>query len=222
MRDYFKKFPRLYYFLVLVLGPALLFTHGPKSFLRRFPSRGKIINLGSGPHIISPEIINVDITPYDGVSIVSDISTLPFEDGTISRIICDNVLEHTREPEKAVREMYRVMENGSLAYISTPFLYPFHSSPNDFYRFTDEGLRALFFEFEVVEMGTRSGPFSVLNTYLCYLFATLFSFGSKRLYWILVDASLLIFFPIKFLDLVFNYLPQSSNMACHLYCIVRK
>ena len=222
MRDYFKKFPRFYYLMMHVFGPALFLGTSPKSFLRQFPSSGKIVNLGSGPRVISPEVTNVDIAPYPGVSIVSDIVSMPFYDGSVSRIICDNVLEHVSNPEKAVREIHRVMESGGLAYVSTPFLYPFHSSPNDFYRFTDEGLRALFSEFKIVEVGTRSGPFSVLNTYLCYLFATFFSFGSERLYWILVDISIFIFFPIKFLDLLFNYLPQSSHVACHLYCIIRK
>ncbi|MDO8565351.1 MAG: methyltransferase domain-containing protein [bacterium] len=208
--------------MVMVFGPALLFTHGPKSFLHRFPSAGKILNLGSGPRVISSKITNVDIAQYPGVSVISDIVSMPFGNNTVSRIICDNVLEHVSEPWKAVSEMHRIMEPGGLAYVSTPFLYPFHSSPNDFSRWTDEGLKSLFSEFEIVEVGVRSGPFSALNVYLCYLFATLFSFGSKRFYWILVDASIFIFFPIKFLDLVFNYFPRSINMASHLYCIVRK
>src|SRR3989344_5912129 len=148
MRNYFKRFPKFYYFMVTIFGPALFLGVSSKSFLRRFPSSGKILNLGSGPYIISPEIINVDITQYSGVSVVSDITTLPFEDKSVSRIICDNVLEHVSRPQQAVSEMHRVLANDGMAYVCTPFLYPFHSSPNDFHRWTDEGLRVLFEEFE--------------------------------------------------------------------------
>jgi hypothetical protein len=37
-------------------------------------------------------------------------------------------------------------------------------------------------QFEIIYLGVRAGPFSALTVYACYFFATLFSFGSLRLY----------------------------------------
>lgn len=222
IRSFFKQWPSLYYFVMVVFGPALLLGESPKSFLRKYPSKGTIVNLGSGPRMIAPHIINVDSSPYKGVSVVADITELPFDEESVSRIICDNVLEHVKDTPKAVQEIFRVLEPGGVAYISTPFLYPFHSSPDDYVRWTTHGLKYLFRDFEVVRIGTRSGIFSSFTVLLCYLIATLFSFGSKKFYWLLVNVSIFIFFPIKFLDVFTIFLPNTSESASVLYCIIRK
>ncbi|MDO8492464.1 MAG: methyltransferase domain-containing protein [bacterium] len=222
IRDFFKRWPTFYYSLVVVFGPVLLIGLNPKQFLKKYGDKGKIVNLGSGPKVIRPDIINVDAIRYPGVMVVADLTKLPFESESISRVICDNVLEHVEDAPKAVSEIERILEKKGLAYISTPFLYPFHSSPSDYHRFTEEGLRSLFSQFEMIDLGVRSGPFSALNTYLCYLFATIFSFGSERLFWILVDFSIFIFFPIKFFDLLFVFLPTIRHTAAVYYCVVKK
>ncbi|MEK7531794.1 MAG: methyltransferase domain-containing protein [Patescibacteria group bacterium] len=222
IRNFFKRWPALYYTAVIVFGPTLLVGLNPKRFLRRYGEEGKIVNLGSGPRVLSPEIINVDIEKYEGVSIISDLADLPFEDGSISRIICDNVLEHVKDTARAVGEMKRILETGGFAYVSTPFLYPFHSSPSDYYRWSEEGLRAIFSEFEMVELGVRSGPFSALNTWLVYFFASLFSFGSERLFWILLDMFLILFFPVKFLDFLVLWIRPTRHLAAVYYCVVKK
>jgi len=222
MRELFKKWPKFYYFVALIFGPAHFSRLNPPGFIKKYWRDGLKLNLGSGPRKISREFINVDVTAFSGVDIVADISALPMTDETVSMIVCDNVFEHVTEPEKVASEIKRVLESRGVAYISTPFFYPFHSSPSDFRRWTKEGLILLFKDFEMVDIGVRAGPFSVLNVYLCYLFALIFSFGSKRLFWILVDLSIFIFFPIKFLDIIFNYWPNAEYMASTFYCVVRK
>jgi SAM-dependent methyltransferase len=222
MRDFFKRWPRLYYFIANVFGPIYFGGLNPRGFLKRYRQDGDKLNLGSGPRIISDKFINVDIEPFSGVKIVSDISSIPVLDNSVSMIVCDTVFEHLEYPEKVVLEIKRILKRGGVAYISTPFLYPFHSSPSDYTRWTDEGLKKMFEDFEMVEIGVRSGPFSTLNVYLCYLFALIFSFGWKKLFWILVDVSIFIFFPIKFLDIIFNHWPNSINMASVLYCVIKK
>ena len=71
--------------------------------------------------------------------------------------------------------------------MTLPFLYPFHDSPNDFHRWIDEGAKRILKQFEIIHLGVRAGPFSALTVYACYFFATLFSFGSLRLYELLVN-----------------------------------
>jgi len=222
IREFFKRWPKFYFFIAVVFGPLMFCNLSDKKFLAKYPRDGRTLNLGSGPRIIGSDVENVDIHPYKGVSIVADAANVPLPSGSVARIISDNVLEHVKNPQTAVAEMHRLLEPGGLAYISTPFLYPFHSSPSDYQRWSAEGLRELFAEFEVVELGVRAGPFSALTAYLCHLFGFILSFGSARLNSLLTNLVMFVLFPIKLLDLVFNYWPEAHTVAAVLYCVVRK
>ncbi len=222
MRDFFKRWPRIYFFIATVFGPMMFCGLSGKGFLKKYDKEGVCLNLGSGPRILGEGVTNVDLHPYPGVTVVADITALPFKEGSVSRIVCDNVLEHVKDPERAVREMHRVLSQGGLAYISTPFLYPFHSSPSDYHRWTYQGLLELTKDFTAVEGGNRAGPFSALTVWLCYLFSSVLSFGSRRVYWVLMNASILIFFPVKLLDIVGNHLPFVNNFAAVFYLVIRK
>lgn len=226
VRELLKKWPRFYFLVVYIFGPAYLGWMSPRHFLQRYFPESRdtknIYNLGSGPRTIRKDIINVDATHYDGVAIVASLESLSIDSESADGIICDNVLEHVEDPRKAVAEMRRILKVGGIGYISTPFLYPFHSSPSDYMRWTDEGLRLLFKDFEIVALGARSGYFSSLTVVLCYGLPAIFSFGSKKLYWFLADVSLLLFFPLKFLDSIAARLPFAPHTASVLYCVIRK
>lgn len=221
-REFFKRWPKVYFFIATVFGPMMFCGLSSKKFLKKYPTSKKIVNLGSGPRFIRHDVENIDMQPYPGVKIVADICKTPLKDESVSRIICDNVLEHVKEPELAVKEMWRILEKDGLAYIALPFLYPFHSSPSDYRRYTTEGLKQLFKDFEIVELGVRAGPFSALTVYFCHLFGLIFSFGSMWLNSLLTNLVMFLLFPIKLLDIVFNYWPNAHTMASVVYCVVRK
>ena len=225
-REFFKVWPRFYYFIGMVFGPLYQGYMSPRQFLKKhFPHEGSgsiLLNLGSGPKILRKDLINVDVTRYHEVHVVADLTALPFSDGTIDGFICETALEHVLDPHSAIAEMERVLKTGGIGYITVPFLYPFHSSPYDYTRWTEQGLRTMFSKFDIIEIGTRSGLFSVLNVWLCYLMPSIFSFGNDRLYWFFVNLSLIIFFPIKFLDIITNRLPFANRTASILFCVVRK
>jgi SAM-dependent methyltransferase len=226
LREFFKQWPQFYFFIVYFFGPVYLGYMSPRQFLDKFfPQKDRgctLLNLGSGPRTVRKDVVNVDIHPYESVSIIASLTNLPFKDGDVDGFVCDNVLEHVENPERAVSEMKRIMKVGAVGYISTPFQYPFHSSPSDYTRWTEQGLRLLFKEFEIVEIGARAGYFSTLTVVLCYGLSALFSFGSERLYWILLNLSLLLFFPLKFLDVIGNRLPLAAHTASVFYCVIRK
>lgn len=223
VREYFKKWPKFYFFVANVIGPIMPTGLGGNGFLDRYPKEGKTLNLGSGPRVLKDtKVINVDLTAYASVDIVADVMNVPLPDASVARIVSDNVLEHVKDPVKAVQEMYRLLEPGGLAYIATPFMYPFHSSPSDYQRWTIQGLRELFNEFEIVEQGVRGGPFSALNTYMCHVTGVLFSFGVPFLYSFFVNASMFVFWPIKLLDIVFAYVPNAVDISAVLYIVVKK
>lgn len=222
LREFFKRWPGFYYLIVDIFGPLYFGGLNPKGFIRKYAREGVRLNLGSGPRVIDTSFVNIDGEAYRGVDQVADITHLPHEDNSVAMTMCDNVLEHVREPRAAVAEMYRVLETGGVAYIAAPFLYPFHSSPSDYQRWTKRGLLELCSAFEVVEIGVRSGPFSVLSTYLIYLFASLLSFGSRKLHKIVTNMLIFVFFPIKYLDIIGNHLPFASDIASDFYIVLRK
>lgn len=221
LRDFFKRWPKFYYLMLYVLGPTFIGLSA-KKFIEKFSKNGIILNLGSGPRILSSRVINLDICKYAGVKIRADILHLPVSDNSVESIICDTVIEHVPETRQIIDEIHRVLMPGGATYFTFPLMYPFHASPNDFYRWTKPGLLKLLENFEMAESGVRSGIFSALATILCYLFATLFSFGSRKFYWFLVNLCMLLFFPIKLLDFLFFWLPFNSDAAAILYCVARK
>lgn len=221
-RSFFKRWPWFYYSVATIFGPMQFTGLSAKSFLGKYPMEGKTLNIGSGPKILSKEVVNVDIHPYPGVEIIADGSKIPLQDESVSRIISDNVLEHVSLPSHAVAEMKRLLKKDGVVYFSTPFLYPFHSSPNDYQRWTKLGLIELFKDFEIIEIGVRAGPFSALTVYLNHIFSVIFSFGSKRLASLLLNLVMFITFPMKFLDIIFNHWPNAEEVSAVFYLVARK
>ncbi|TAL49393.1 class I SAM-dependent methyltransferase [Patescibacteria group bacterium] len=222
IRDYFKKWPKFYYFIATVFGPLWRSGLGTEEFLQVHGGKGIVLNIGSGPKVIGSTVINLDLFPYRGVSVVADALNLPFKDNSVEAVVCTEILEHLKDPEVAVSEINRVLTKSGSVYVSVPFLFPFHSSPSDFRRWTHGGLRNLFADFETIEIGVYAGPFSALTVWCSYLFASLFSFGSASLYWFLMNLSMFVFFPIKLFDFIASRLPFAINSSAELYVIARK
>lgn len=76
-------------------------------------------------------------------TILGDATFLPFADSSFDTVLLLDVLEHLADPERAIREVYRVLKSGGVFVVQTPFLYPLHDEPHDFYRWTHYGLHAL-------------------------------------------------------------------------------
>ncbi len=224
IREFFKRWPRFYYVVMLVFGPALFVNISAYGFLLKYRRPGTTLNVGSGPRIINTDVVNVDIIRYPGVSIIAGAESLPFGDASVARLIYDNVLEHVAQPEKAFSEAYRVLENEGYAYFAIPFTYPYHSSPSDYTRWTIQGLRDICSRHNllIVEDGVRAGPFSVLVLWVAYFFASLLCFGNKKLYWTLVNIFLILFFWLKIFDIAASFLPFAENFSSIIYVVVQK
>jgi len=128
---------------------------------------GKILELGAGPISYkrlfpSCTVISTDLKMYPGVDEIADVTKLKYSSSSFDYVICLSVLEHVFETEKAIYEMYRVLKKGGCVIILTPFLYPLHDEPHDYYRFTQYSYRKLLKNFERVEIDTTS----VLNFWI--------------------------------------------------------
>lgn len=147
------------------------------------------------------KVVCVDIEAGEGVDLVADVHdmhTVPSD--SIDCVITVSTLEHVRYPQKAMKEILRILKPGGVLYVSVPFVFPFHSDPYDNYRFSSDGVRILCEDFECVESGFNRGPASTMCHLMVHFSAILFSFNSRTLYGINVDLFTWLFFWIKYLD----------------------
>jgi SAM-dependent methyltransferase len=213
-----KKFPLVFHLIhAWVAGPTIGLT--PRGFAKKFQPDALVVNLGSGIRRIDPKVLNVDYFHFDGVDVAADIHRLPFKDHSVDGIICNSVLEHLRQPGVAVREMKRVLKPGGQLYIQTPFIHAFHSSPDDFFRWTAEGLELFFHDFQKVETGIIYGPTSSLMHIVSEWFALFLSFGSVKLYQILNMAFQVLTGPFRCLDLIMGHHPRSIQSSNIIYYV---
>ncbi|OGZ08786.1 MAG: hypothetical protein A3D65_03240 [Candidatus Lloydbacteria bacterium RIFCSPHIGHO2_02_FULL_50_13] len=230
VKTFVKQWPWLYNFLKHAVGP----NHSPGG---RYCPRKRIndlfgdasddkviLNLGSGTYRIHPEIINVDLFPFKEVDLVADICDMPLKDASVDGIVCEDVLEHIAEAPRLLKEMSRILKPDGTLILNTPFLYPYHSSPDDFFRWTKNGLEHALKEndFRIKESGVRGGPMGALQGILMHIFALMFSFGSKAAYFFLVQFFMVLFSPLKLLDSLFMLSPFSSDVASGIFVIAQK
>ncbi|UCH78114.1 MAG: class I SAM-dependent methyltransferase [Candidatus Coatesbacteria bacterium] len=164
--DYFRLTPGLYalYRTVGRLAPTCL--------------RGRLLDAGAGEGAWRPllaqygDVVAVDLASAARSEVAGDLKQLPFADEAFDAAFCAQVLEHEREPAAVVAELYRVLRPGAKLLLTAPHLSRLHDLPHDYYRFTDEGLRAL----------AAAAGFDVKTTeraggLLSFLGHNLFSFG---------------------------------------------
>lgn len=91
-------------------------------------------------------VIGLDIHPGPGVDLVGDVHRLTsfLRPGSVDGVLSASVLEHLHAPWVAAAEINRVLRPGGFVYHLAPTAWPEHSLPNDFWRFTTEGLAILF------------------------------------------------------------------------------
>jgi 2-polyprenyl-3-methyl-5-hydroxy-6-metoxy-1,4-benzoquinol methylase len=81
---------------------------------------------------------------------VADIESLQYKP-TYDVAFCLEVLEHTLYPRIVVSNIYGSLKKGGVLYLSVPFLFPIHAE-EDYWRFTEHGLRHLLKEFSSVSI----------------------------------------------------------------------
>lgn len=216
-----KRWPKLFAVIYNFIGVTFVGLK-PEQALSELGDNKLIINLGSGVRRRRKDIINVDFYPFENVDIVADANQLPFADNSIDAIINESLLEHTPNPERIVQEMLRVLKPGGLLYLSTPFVASFHSSPEDYYRWSKQGLKQLLKDFEELDCGVRCGPSSALNYVLSEWLSIILSFNSALIHQILFMFFLVVFSPLCLLDYLIYKWPASENIAYAFYYFAKK
>ena len=118
-------------------------------------------------------VTGLDIHPGCSVDLVGDAHHLGsfLRQGSIDAVVSASVLEHLQAPWLFAAETNRVLKAGGLVYHAAPAAWPAHAQPNDFWRMSADGLRALF--------GPESG-FEVLDARDCEMAAMIPSPSWRR------------------------------------------
>jgi SAM-dependent methyltransferase len=142
---------------------------------------GRMVDIGCGTkpwaatfaaHVA--EHIGVDheatIHGFGAVDVVAGAYDMPFEDASVDTVLMTEVLEHLEAPATALVECRRILRPGGHLIATTPFSWPLHEEPRDFFRYTPFGLRHLSHEagFEVVEVRALSGIWSTLSLHFSW------------------------------------------------------
>lgn len=118
--------------------------------------KGDLLDVGCGEKPYETLILsNSKITSYSGVDLTGgkeykagvkpdfywDGITFPFEDSIYDSAMATEVLEHCPDPQRTLKEIFRILKPGSPIILTVPFIWPTHESPFDFYRYTPFGLK---------------------------------------------------------------------------------
>jgi SAM-dependent methyltransferase len=66
---------------------------------------------------------------------------LPFREGSFDAALCTEVLEHVPDAQLLLSEIRRVLSPGGVAVITVPFVFHYHRDPEDYRRYSPDGLR---------------------------------------------------------------------------------
>jgi SAM-dependent methyltransferase len=85
-----------------------------------------------------------EVTTGYNTDLVLDVRKMPeINDAAYDALFCSGVLEHTDDYQAGMREMTRILKPGGTLLLGLPFHQAIHSSPYDFWRFTEFGVKYL-------------------------------------------------------------------------------
>ena len=138
--------------------------------IKDYPLRGKVLDVGGGDcadyrswlMCESYESVNID-SSMNPTWVIEEGDPLPCLPRSFDTVISFNTLEHIFDVQSVLREMFRVLNKNGELLITTPFLFPIHGHPDDFFRPTSSWYRQIlikvgFKDVEVVPLAW--GPFS--------------------------------------------------------------
>jgi SAM-dependent methyltransferase len=146
--------------------------------------RGRTLDAGAGRLAWRPLLrrhsrtyVSGDLTAeHPEVDVLFDVTRpFPFPAESFDTVFCHSVLEHTREPWRAMPEMWRVLAPGGVAIVAVPFVFYLHGQPHDYYRFSRYGLAYLAEQagFEVIETVANGGIVDLLLNIPSVLLSTM-------------------------------------------------
>lgn len=119
--------------------------------------------------------INLNIDTKTKPDVAADAAMLPLMDASVDVVVCTEVLEHLFMPALCIDEIWRVLKPDGMFIGSAPFVFPVHGDPNDYYRYTEPGLRNLLHQFSDVRIEPMGGSLGAIALLLEQELATVAS-----------------------------------------------
>lgn len=108
---------------------------------------GQVLDAGSGSrrydHLFAAKVTAVDLRgdPSKGI-IAADVNALPFPDRSFDGALAIELFEYLTTPDRAMRELRRVLKPGGRLILTVPLMYRYHG---DQLRYTERYLRDVLF-----------------------------------------------------------------------------
>lgn len=189
----------------------------PKYLINRWVRQqsGYVLNFGSGSRFLGEHVINLDIEDSAHVHIVNKSSRVPFKDNSIDAVLLEYVLEHVENYHELLQDVMRVLKPGGSILITVPFRQNYHACPQDYWRFTHEGLEALLLQLGThqIRVEVYGGPASAWIDATKEFLATILSCGSVLAYAFWSQILIVPFIPLRYLDVVLRRLPVARYTA---------
>jgi 2-polyprenyl-3-methyl-5-hydroxy-6-metoxy-1,4-benzoquinol methylase len=188
-----------------------------------FGRGANILNVGAGGEvgrIIAKfqllnqfECTSIDVSEDRAPDLVEDICTyVPAKE--YDCIIMIEILEHVLEPHAAINNIEKILKPGGKLILTSPFLYPIHDRPNDYFRFTKYGLAYLLRNFSQLKIIERTAWMESINIILVRLLRERTKFKSLR---ILLALFAIFSYPIACLlskIIVTDFAPSGYLVVC--------
>lgn len=102
----------------------------------------------------------------DDVDLRLDVTDLrELQDDSQDAYLCVSVLEHVRDPLRALAEIHRTLRPGGRLLLTVPFAYPHHDLV-DYWRIGRDAYKDLFPGYRILELARLGGTFSTLTDIL--------------------------------------------------------
>lgn len=150
----------------------LIKNYDEHQFLKRYKiheNGHRILNAGSSSTRFGDRCVNVDIQEKPNVDVVADIQALPDSIGKFDTVICAAALQYCHDPVGVAQQFYNVLHDGGYLFVDAPWIQPFCVDTPDLNRYSEQSLRRIFSNFEILECGPSIRPgsaFAMLGEYI--------------------------------------------------------
>jgi SAM-dependent methyltransferase len=128
---------------------------------------------------------------YGEIDLSADLHSLPLKADLFAAVVNVEVLEHLAEPERALKEIFRVLRPGGRLYLIAPQGWEEHNAPHDYFRYTKYGLRYLFEKtgYRVISIDPLGGYFWYIGHRIPVAYRYLFP-ADRKLLWRILESPL--------------------------------
>jgi SAM-dependent methyltransferase len=193
-------------------------------FVAAFPEEAIIANVGAGNRRYGVNVINIDVEPIPGVDLVGIAENLPLADSSCDGAILQAVLEHVRDADLTLQELYRVIKPTGPLLVEVPFIQGYHPSPGDYRRYTEQGLRAKLADhkFVIEESGVAVGPASAMAWVTAEFLSFLVSGRSEKAYRLARPIFRWVVQPLKYADRWLDGHPMAYTIPSGVWARARR